>query len=1319
MAAASMATASSSTSPLIGRDRSISDAAAAHNVTVEDPRPPEAVHLPRSASYTYFPPVKDLEYDDSSVVELKGRISEADLRSSRDEDSPYSSSGGSTPENEPADPPDPKPTLPVDPPPQRSRLSRFFSSSREPLTLGGQAKEEAKDKNNTRKELQKEAPKQLQKQPPKEAQRGSQKNPRDNNSKQPSNQPTAETQKQTPKQIPKDTTKEASQEASKEAVKQASSEKPKAAAKEGSREFLKGSPPKPQTERDQERENEKEKTDKAEADQQAVPPKRSLTHLRRKSWVSSSAKESSSGKTSGEDVVNGTRSSPEKRRSIINSSRRKSILRKDSDPPPIEEERAERPPAASRRKSFIRKERESSPASEDRRSNRVSRRMSILRKDSDRKEAESPPAEDSNKSPKKGSVLTKRPRKPSDAYIKPVKAEELPPVPAVPEMPKSPNLPRSPSMPTSPQLGQSFSTDRLPMLESIIPPVPRTVNQEKLKTFSLETPKKKDELWGQFRSLDGDCQKFSSKSIALKANVVRQNLLPFLRTYASHPSNTRIRPEDLDRRTNILNRWWTGLLEMINGKNNQSISGSDRPHILQAIVGIMERPEWRAHPSPYAPLMERSSLPRSHSSTSIASAESDFLSESVHHNVRNTFIQNLTAQMGFVVEKMSLRNAPASLVNFCGKTCAYAFFFCPGMADILVRLWSPSLDAMRRVMAECKMSDRSKLDQMSKNILPNFPQNLHSLGFTNLHKTFRELRKPAPFPLGTANLPWYGSWVKRWSGTESDLFYVFTKCYHILVTDFLPAETTKAERLCVPGLVMVHAQILANMDETLHRHTALQAQKEAEDHTASPITFDDVLADGPDAAASALPLPPANAVRLMAENRLIMLLRDFLSTGSTHLTTAPHIFAESFSSLLQASARRVSIFDHNASYTLCDFLEEALLILLRYERAADKLVLDWTFWILVYKRMTESHNTTTEIRLLSFLYSIWGTVVEDEKRKTELCLNFLLEPDFFESRFNHWCPMLRAYYMRLLCWRIARFDGEATDGELQILKRVEERLQSVWSHYLYLQEMAQTRNEPLPSTTPCNPAPGRRLLIIRHDAPLSPANGPFLSFDGIVSSASKNQSTAYGNHSSLENQLGDTNIRPTSAMSIASDNSDAGDEDSGKKRFSLLRNLLSVSKPRSKSRSPDPPTSREGSSNTPNTSTDAAQDSAAKKHNTPEIPAHRSYCFRFSLEWVHDKRFANPGPMRLLPPRLPPAAHNFLHAQRDEAETANPKPIMSTKPEGAAVTSSKYSGRALGEWAIVVGECQSFFQRRKDEGVPSNKLVETPTLGVEVFRRPG
>ena len=58
------------------------------------------------------------------------------------------------------------------------------------------------------------------------------------------------------------------------------------------------------------------------------------------------------------------------------------------------------------------------------------------------------------------------------------------------------------------------------------------------------------------------------------------------------------------------------------------------------------------------------------------------------------------------------------------------------------------------------------------------------------------------------------------------------------------------------------------------------------------------------------------------------------------------------------------------------------------------------------------------------------------------------------------------------------------------------------------------------------------------------------------------------------------------------------------------------------------------------------------------------------------------------------------------------------KPEDYAVTPSKYCGRALAEWAILVAECQTFYERRKAEGVPNIKSVETPTLGVESFRKP-
>lgn len=523
--------------------------------------------------------------------------------------------------------------------------------------------------------------------------------------------------------------------------------------------------------------------------------------------------------------------------------------------------------------------------------------------------------------------------------------------------------------------------------------------------------------------------------MALKANVLRTTLLPFLRTYASHPSNHKLRPEDLDRRANILNGWWTGLLELVAGRNNQSISGTDRPAILEGIAGIMERPEWRLSPSPFCALADRLETSSTITASSNTSGSSDFLAESVYHNVRNIFTQNLLSQMAFVVEKMSLRNAAASLVTFCGKTCAYAFCFCPGIADVLVRLWGPSMDMMKRVLEESGVSKHDKLDDISERVISSFPPMLHSLKFTSLAKLVRLLRKPAQPPLGTANLDWYGLWMKRWAGAESDLFYVFVKHYHILVTDFLPMEPSSSERVCVPGLIMVHAQVLVNMEATINRHATPPQPEESNNNNASaaPITFDDVLE--PDATATSLALPPANATRQMQENRLIMLIRDFLSERNAHLYTARRMFAESFARLLQAQARKISVYDSNACYTLCDFLEEAFAILVRYEQADSEhhSVMNWTFWLSVCKRMAESQNTATEIKLYSFLYSIWSTLALDEQRKASLCLDFLLESAFFESRFNHWCPMVRSYYMRLLCWRVARFDGVESTVEVYVL----------------------------------------------------------------------------------------------------------------------------------------------------------------------------------------------------------------------------------------------------------------------------------------------
>lgn len=219
--------------------------------------------------------------------------------------------------------------------------------------------------------------------------------------------------------------------------------------------------------------------------------------------------------------------------------------------------------------------------------------------------------------------------------------------------------------------------------------------------------------------------------------------------------------------------------------------------------------------------------------------------------------------------------------------------------------------------------------------------------------------------------------------------------------------------------MLVQAQLLTCLDATIHRQPAADPL---------PITFDDVLA-GADANAAALPLPSNNSARLMAENRLVMLLRDFISEKSSEYDDARRTFAEAFGKMIQASAGRTSLYNHNACFVLLDFLEEALIIYVRFYFAHSFVsdYIDWQFWMDVCKKMLESQNSMSEIRLFAFLYGSWHLITHDERRKEILCLDWLLSEDTFDKFFNHWCPMVRAYYMRLICWRCCRDDGESDE----------------------------------------------------------------------------------------------------------------------------------------------------------------------------------------------------------------------------------------------------------------------------------------------------
>lgn len=278
----------------------------------------------------------------------------------------------------------------------------------------------------------------------------------------------------------------------------------------------------------------------------------------------------------------------------------------------------------------------------------------------------------------------------------------------------------------------------------------------------------------------------------------------------------------------------------------------------------------------------------------------------------------------------------------------------------------------------------------------------------------------------------------------------------------------------------------------------------------------------------------------------------------------------------------------------------------------------------------------------------------------------------------------------------------------------------MWWTFLYFKEFSETRHTLTPSTTPCSPAPGRCLLIVRDDLQAT-TSGMFLSFDSILSEPSRTQATAYERYGSLSPIA---HIGPLVHLNRVN-----GGE---KRRWSTLRNILPFVGP-SGDRPQVPSTclnssdgresqrssigrqleqgnydrtdcSNEYAFTTDSDLIDTMQDMSGKPYN--------NHSFKFSLEWVDKGSNPAESDRSLSPPKLPVTAHVLL--QPTERARSEYSPCM---PTDRATNLCKYTGRALSEWDLIIKECQNFFERRRNEGVPNNHKVETPTLGVELFKK--
>jgi hypothetical protein len=344
----------------------------------------------------------------------------------------------------------------------------------------------------------------------------------------------------------------------------------------------------------------------------------------------------------------------------------------------------------------------------------------------------------------------------------------------------------------------------------------------------------------------------------------------------------------------------------------------------------------------------------------------------------------------------------------------------------------------------------------------------------------------------------------------------------------------------------------------------------------------------------------------------------------------------------------------------------------------------------------------------------------------------------------------------------------------KLIACVHQRLKAVYTHYLYLEQTATATNTLPPHTIPAYNAPGKRFIIIRADkpSPLISAFDSSMSNATYRRALLLEQMCSPDFSAGNSDEIIEHN-RPKSS-STDSDLEDSPKRWTGGGLLRSIINP-SKHHSRSKSQSPsrlgerDPPIVSRAPTSTPEPRSriESLSDSfgsgvgaydAFLSWKRQQSSIFRPYCFRFALEAI-DRRAPPPTAMVLHTPRLPQPAHTLLmrylrgmameatgsagsasetstttddaasgrtsashfsddRGTEESGEDGRPSGIWLPPVVGARRSETRaarelgrYTGRALAEWALVINECHLFFEKRRADGIPGNRYVETPLLG--------
>ncbi|KAI5952651.1 hypothetical protein KGF54_003518 [Candida jiufengensis] len=611
----------------------------------------------------------------------------------------------------------------------------------------------------------------------------------------------------------------------------------------------------------------------------------------------------------------------------------------------------------------------------------------------------------------------------------------------------------------------------------------------------------------------------SNNGAILKGNLLRTSLIPFLRSTNQldqfFNKDSKIYKSLTSVILAVLIKWWNSLIGNLKYTIN---STKPNPNIISSIN--------------HSELIHYTNIPASDRNAYLECVSRIISREDWHlYDDQNDYQTLLTTTLDYCIDKLStLKTLTGSMAAFVGKVFAYSFFKIPNVSNALLFLLN-----VKQINLENSLKILPDINQQEKNenlniVKSKFPKHLHHLlnfkGLQNLttrgQKCYMNCTPPPKHPVDGIKNP-NGDWVRRWCGSDSNVFNSFFRHYvEIIRRKFIDNVDNNLLLIC-PGFSIIFSHIYQIFKIAVTRITAnMKNSKEIISSFNLNIKQSDMYY--------------SSIIKIFKTIRDI----TYVATRDQNLDNISANLVKIIDLCFISIAKETTIYDFNKNGIILGILNE-FVNHIDFNSCNNEVqyLINWEFWLSCnYMMINHCDHIQSLLKNFAFLFNVWDMIPDvlssfisnstrsnstnasiddvnykwitniEESFKLNF-INYLISDEQFEKFFIHWNPLVRSYYIKLLIWRVIGINNYQSSFSIQTTRKLQSKLDQsfeILSNYTIANNGKLELN-----FKPDNPLVNRKFSIL----PIS-AKDDYLSISGDGITGMNSQSEVYLSATSLK-----------------------------------------------------------------------------------------------------------------------------------------------------------------------------------------------------------